>query len=145
MCERRLTAQDKYKGSPRKTVCIKVGDYVKIKTARIIQKGESKFSSPKKVVKICKNAVMLEDGNWWNKEKLSLAREVELNNRTWIESTKVEQDKKDIQGKNSLRDEKVLDKESMDPSKEIYEKNNGRRTALSRIRILPRRFCDFVL
>ncbi|KAJ1149893.1 hypothetical protein NDU88_002692 [Pleurodeles waltl] len=143
--EKRLTAQDKYKGSPRKTVCVKVGDYVKIKSARIIQKGESKFSSPRKVVEICKNYVMLEDGNWWNKERLSLAREVELKNRTWDESTKVEQEMKDIRGKNSLCGVKVLDKELVDPSKEVYEKNNVRRTASSRNRMLPRRFCDFVL
>ncbi|KAJ1199468.1 hypothetical protein NDU88_003302 [Pleurodeles waltl] len=143
--EKRLSAQDKYKGSPRKTVSVKVGDYVKIKSARIIQKGESKFSSPRKVIKICKNAVMLEDGNWWNKEKLSLACEVELKNRTWDESTKVEQETMDIRGKNSLRDVKVSDKESVRPSKEGYEKNNVRRMALSRNRMLPRRFRDFVV
>ncbi|KAJ1096388.1 hypothetical protein NDU88_001530 [Pleurodeles waltl] len=88
---------------------------------------------------------------WRNKERLSLAgevelknrtwdestkveqekknirgknsREVELKNRTWDESTKVEQETKDIRGKNSLRGVKVLDKESVDPSKEEYEKN----------------------
>ncbi|KAJ1129039.1 hypothetical protein NDU88_007410 [Pleurodeles waltl] len=76
-----------------------------------------------KVIKIYKNAVMLEDGNWWNKERLSLAREVELKNRTWYESTKVEQETKDIRGKHSLRGVKVLDKESVGPSKEEYEKN----------------------
>ncbi|KAJ1132829.1 hypothetical protein NDU88_011130 [Pleurodeles waltl] len=143
--EKRLSAQDKYKGSARKTVSVKVGDYVKIKTARIIQKGESKFSVPKIVVKICKNAVMLEDGNWWNKEKLSLAREVKLNNRTLVESTKMEQDKKDIRSRNSLCGEKVLDKDSMHSSKQVCEKNDGRRTVSTRNRMLPRRFRDFML
>ncbi|KAJ1094461.1 hypothetical protein NDU88_007536 [Pleurodeles waltl] len=42
-------------------------------------------------------------------------------NRTCDESTKVEQETKDIRGKNSLRDVKVLDKELVRPSKEGFE------------------------
>ncbi|KAJ1131537.1 hypothetical protein NDU88_009873 [Pleurodeles waltl] len=50
--EKRISAQNKNKDDPRKTICVKVGDYVKIKSARIVQKGESKCSCPKKVIKI---------------------------------------------------------------------------------------------
>ncbi|KAJ1155433.1 hypothetical protein NDU88_008163 [Pleurodeles waltl] len=142
--EKRVLAQNKFKGEPRRTVCVKVGDYVKIKNARIIQKGESKFSSPKKVIKICKNAVKLEDGTLWNKERLSLACDVELLNKTGDESREV-QETRDILRKNSPCDMKVLDKELKRSAKEEYLAKNMERKTSSRNRMLPSKYCDFVL
>ncbi|KAJ1113476.1 hypothetical protein NDU88_001720 [Pleurodeles waltl] len=101
--------------------------------------------SEKKVIKICKNAVKLEDGNWWNKESLSLARDVELLDKTWDESTKVEHETKDILRNNSLCDVKVLDKKLVRPSKEGCVTKDMKRKTSSRNKMLPRKFCDFVL
>ncbi|KAJ1127262.1 hypothetical protein NDU88_005665 [Pleurodeles waltl] len=134
--EKRISAQNKYKDDPRKTICVKVGDYVKIKSARIVQKGESKFSCPKKVIKICKNAVKLEDGNWWNKERLSLARDVELLNKSLKESTKVNQE---------ARNDPQKDKNLEGPDKKECVTMDMRRRSSTRNRMLPRKFCDFVL
>ncbi|KAJ1210021.1 hypothetical protein NDU88_005389 [Pleurodeles waltl] len=119
--EKRVSAQNKYKGGPMKTICVKVGDYVKIKSARIVQKGESKFLCPKRVIKICKNAITLEDSNLWNKERLSLARDVELLSKTLDESTRLERETKDLLQKNSPCDMKVLSKELERSAKEECE------------------------
>ncbi|KAJ1190901.1 hypothetical protein NDU88_000220 [Pleurodeles waltl] len=109
------------------------------------QKGESKFSCPKKVIKICRNAVKLEDGNWWNKERLSLARDVELLNKTWDESTREEQESRDFLRKNSPCEMKVLDEELKRPAKEEYVTKDMKRKASSRSRMLPSKYRDFVL
>ncbi|KAJ1203842.1 hypothetical protein NDU88_007623 [Pleurodeles waltl] len=133
---KRISAQNKYKGDPRKTVCVKLGDYVKIKSARIVQKGESRFSYPKKVIKICKNAVKLEDGNWWNKERLSLARDVELLNKSLKESTKVNQE-----ARMDPRKDEVLE----GPIKKECESMDMKRKSSTRNKRLPTKFRDFVL
>ncbi|KAJ1215742.1 hypothetical protein NDU88_003350 [Pleurodeles waltl] len=165
--EKRISAQNKYKDDPSKTICVNVGDYVKIKSARIVQKGESKFSCPKKVIKICKNAVKLEDGNWWNKERLSLARDVELLNKSLKESTKVNQEARNDprKDKNLDRDVELLNKSLKESTKVNQEARNDprkdknlegpdkkecvtmdmRRRSSTRNRMLPRKFRDFVL
>ncbi|KAJ1105016.1 hypothetical protein NDU88_002424 [Pleurodeles waltl] len=51
---------------------------------------------------------------------------MELKNRTWDESTKVEQETKDIRGKNSLHDVKVLDKESGEDVLDSYVESSVR-------------------
>ncbi|KAJ1199497.1 hypothetical protein NDU88_003331 [Pleurodeles waltl] len=143
--EKRVSAQNKYIGGPRRTVCVKVGDYVQIKSAHIVQKGESHFSFPKKVIKMCRNAVKLEDGNWWNKERLSLARDVELLNKTWDETTGEEQETRHFLQNYFPCEMKVLDKELKRPAKEEYVTRDMKRKTSSRSRMLPSKYRDFLL
>ena len=54
---------DKKKSVKKKD--IKVGDIVRIKSPIHIFKGYSKFGPPVKIIKVCGNAVKVENGNWW--------------------------------------------------------------------------------
>ncbi|KAJ1175352.1 hypothetical protein NDU88_000640 [Pleurodeles waltl] len=76
--ERRLVAQQKYvqssKVSHRRKFDWKVGDTVRVKCPR--STGLSKFSSGKKIVQLGNSAVKLDDGKWWNKDKISLTKSV---------------------------------------------------------------------
>ncbi|KAJ1205633.1 hypothetical protein NDU88_001061 [Pleurodeles waltl] len=74
--ERRLVAQQKYvqssEVSHRRKFDWKVGDTVRVKCPR--STGLSKFSSGKKIVQLGTSAVKLDDGKWWNKDKISLTK-----------------------------------------------------------------------
>ncbi|KAJ1198288.1 hypothetical protein NDU88_002130 [Pleurodeles waltl] len=73
--EKRKQAQSKYveEGKNRKRN-VEVGDWVRIRLPGIIAKGSSKFSVPKKVVEVKRCVVKLEDGKWWNKERIAVQR-----------------------------------------------------------------------
>lgn len=46
------------------------GDWVIIKKPFKVTKGQSKFSTPVRVVKVSCMAALLHDGGWWNKNAL---------------------------------------------------------------------------
>lgn len=46
---------------------VKVGDFVRIRKPGLVRKGLSKFSSPKKVIKVARTCVWVEGGVCWNK------------------------------------------------------------------------------
>ena len=50
---------------------LKVGDVIRIKLARCVQKGKSKFGRPVKIEKMCGNAVRVSGGHWWNLSKVA--------------------------------------------------------------------------
>ncbi|KAJ1171409.1 hypothetical protein NDU88_003271 [Pleurodeles waltl] len=112
-----------------------------------IMKGESKFLCPKRVIKMCTNAVKLEDGNWW--KKLSLARNVKLMSKSLDQSTRVKQETMDIVQKNLPRDMEMLSKalegSSKESFKEKYETKDRMRKTLSRNKMLPSKYHDYVL
>ncbi|KAJ1184281.1 hypothetical protein NDU88_001089 [Pleurodeles waltl] len=76
--ERRQVAQQKYVQSSHVTHCRKFdwnfGDTVRVKYPR--STSLSKFSSGKKIVQVGNSAVKLDDGKWWNKDKISLTKSV---------------------------------------------------------------------
>lgn len=78
VCKKRVEAQnrcDQTQIEPRpKQPNVCVGDMVRVTCSRILPKGESKFSVLKKVVKINKGAVKLDDGRWWNKGKIAVSK-----------------------------------------------------------------------
>ncbi|KAJ1213498.1 hypothetical protein NDU88_001135 [Pleurodeles waltl] len=93
--------------------------------------------------------VVPEDSSWkmaieWNKERLSLARDVELLNKTGDESRE-EQETRHILRKNSPCDMKLLDKELKRSAKEEYVTKDKKRNTSSRSIMLPSKYRDFVL
>ncbi|KAJ1097241.1 hypothetical protein NDU88_002366 [Pleurodeles waltl] len=80
--EKRRVAQQKYVQSSQVTHRCKfdwkVGDVVRVKCPR--STGLSKFSSGKKIVQVGDSAVRLDDGKWWNKDKISLTKTVAVEN-----------------------------------------------------------------
>ncbi|KAJ1186737.1 hypothetical protein NDU88_003518 [Pleurodeles waltl] len=87
--EKRSAAQQKYitnvdtklafgsnKGGHIRGVDWKVGDLVRVKVLRVMVKGQSRFSDCRKIIQVGDSAVKLEDGKWWNKNKLSLSSAV---------------------------------------------------------------------
>ncbi|KAJ1191304.1 hypothetical protein NDU88_000620 [Pleurodeles waltl] len=87
--EKRSAAQQKYitkvdtklavgsnQGGHNRDVDWKVGDLVRVKFPRVMVKGQSKFSDCRKIIRVGDSAVKLEDGKWWNKNKLSLSSTV---------------------------------------------------------------------
>lgn len=70
---KRKSAQDKYVSKEcSRLLQVKIGDMVCVKLPGIIGKGHSKFSGPKRVVCVKTRVVQLDDGRWWNKEKLAI-------------------------------------------------------------------------
>ncbi|KAJ1192576.1 hypothetical protein NDU88_001883 [Pleurodeles waltl] len=94
---------------------------------------------------VCKNAVKLEDRNWWNKEKLSLARDVELLSKPLDESTRVKQETKDILQKKLPCDMEMLSKALEGSSKDKYETKDKMRKTSSRNKMLPSKYRHYVL
>ncbi|KAJ1189666.1 hypothetical protein NDU88_006410 [Pleurodeles waltl] len=73
--KKRKQAQSKYVNTGKKRERnVEVGDWVRIRLPGIIAKGSSKFSVPKKVVDVKRCVVKLEDGKWWNRERLAVQR-----------------------------------------------------------------------
>ncbi|KAJ1104319.1 hypothetical protein NDU88_001731 [Pleurodeles waltl] len=74
--ERRQVAQHKYVQSShvtrRRKFDWKVGDVVRVRCPRYT--SLSKFSSGKKIIQVGDSAVKLDDGKWWNKDKISLTK-----------------------------------------------------------------------
>ncbi|KAJ1122265.1 hypothetical protein NDU88_000761 [Pleurodeles waltl] len=52
-----------------------VGQSVRVKTPGIVEKGKSQWSEPRKIVKILRNAVKLDDRKVWNVRRISICRE----------------------------------------------------------------------
>ncbi|KAJ1200927.1 hypothetical protein NDU88_004748 [Pleurodeles waltl] len=52
-----------------------VGQSVRVKIPGIIEKGKPQWSEPRKIVKILRNAVKLDNGKVWNVRRISICRE----------------------------------------------------------------------
>ncbi|KAJ1145053.1 hypothetical protein NDU88_011345 [Pleurodeles waltl] len=53
---------------------LSVGQRVLIKLPGIVDKGRSRWSEPRKIVKVLRNAVKLDDGRTWNVRRVSVCR-----------------------------------------------------------------------
>ncbi|KAJ1218849.1 hypothetical protein NDU88_006421 [Pleurodeles waltl] len=57
---------------------LEVGDWVRTRVWDKTKKGLSKWSTPKRVVKVNNYSVVLEDGRRWNASKITKCNEAEL-------------------------------------------------------------------
>ncbi|KAJ1119706.1 hypothetical protein NDU88_007891 [Pleurodeles waltl] len=59
----------------KSSVCeLSVGQSVRVKLPGNVDKGRPRWSEPRKIVKVLRNAVKLDDGRIWNVRRLSICR-----------------------------------------------------------------------
>ncbi|KAJ1137275.1 hypothetical protein NDU88_003688 [Pleurodeles waltl] len=75
MKNRVLQSQAKFNHNVRSsTGGLKVGQSVRVKLPGFVEKGKSQWSEPKKIVRVLRNAVKLDDGKVWNVRRVSICR-----------------------------------------------------------------------
>ena len=65
------------------------GQMVRVKSGRLVAKRESKFSEPKKIVKVMKNTVELEDDSIFHMNRLAPVKRVPLTQHDEIQHDEV--------------------------------------------------------
>ncbi|KAJ1216459.1 hypothetical protein NDU88_004061 [Pleurodeles waltl] len=105
-------AQDKYKKyyddiHKCKEVKLCVGDVVRFKSNKHTIKGQSKFSSPTRLIAVYNNSARLNDGKVWHVSALSLCKSTRVVSGTEISIPKSHMWKEWLEEKNEGREEHV--------------------------------------